>query len=390
VLWLPAAAAAEPLTLVNIASDGASGQHTVTVVADALVQKDPLVEKSIKRIMVLEEPSGHAPPTPKQVLAEVSTLINQAKAAYNRNAVDNAVESLAQAEAMLLSTEPLPETFAMLSELQRVTGLVALKQKDSNAADDAFRQAIALDATLPQRDSAMGSYARVLKSHPPGTGKVDIRVDPIAAWVTVDGQKAESGVSGVIEAGTHYVSASREGYVGQIQRVIVYKDKTQPVKITLAAAGNEADLLATRNQLMAATSDSGLALAAKHIAELVKVRYVALVRSDEIALYDHQSTMLKAFEPIPEAADHMLAALHGAAPVTQLITPQEVIAQQKASEPVVEKPWYKTPYAIGGCAVAGAVVVGVVIGVVVAVTRPPVVRYTLDNWCHASDCPPAH
>src|SRR4051812_34008491 len=125
---------AEPMTLVNIASDGASGQHTVTVVADALVQKDPLVEKSIRRVMVLEEPSAHAPPSPKQVLAEVTTLLNQAKAAYGKGTVDAAVESLAQAEAMLLATEPLPEAFALLSELQRVTGLVALKQKDSNAA----------------------------------------------------------------------------------------------------------------------------------------------------------------------------------------------------------------------------------------------------------------
>src|SRR5581483_10811609 len=115
---LPAAAAAEPLTLVNIASDGASGQHTCTVVADSLVQRDPLVEKSIKRFVILEEPSAHAPPTPKQVLAEVTRLLNDAKSAYNKGAVDNAVEALTEAQAMLLATEPLPEAFTTMSELQ--------------------------------------------------------------------------------------------------------------------------------------------------------------------------------------------------------------------------------------------------------------------------------
>src|SRR3954468_7144501 len=131
-LLLPTHRAAEPPTLVHIASGGPSGQHTVTVVSDSLIQRDPLVEKSIKRFIILEEPSAHAPPTPKQVMAEVNGLLNQAKSAYNRGAVDNAVEALAQAEAMLLSSEPLPEAFTTLSELQRLCGLVALKQKDSN------------------------------------------------------------------------------------------------------------------------------------------------------------------------------------------------------------------------------------------------------------------
>lgn len=378
------------MTFVNIASDGASGQHTVTVVADALVQKDPLVEKSIRRLVVLEEPSAHAPPTPKQVLAEVGNLLTQAKSAYGRGAVDAAVEALAQAESMLLSTEPLPEAFATLSELQRVTGLVALKQKDSNAADDAFRQALALDPALSQRDSAMGSYARVLKSHPQGSGKLDIRVDPLAAWVLVDGQKADSGISPVLEAGTHYVSASREGYIGQIQRVIVYKDKTTPVKLNLQPTSNEPELLSTRNALVAAQSDAALALGARRIAELTKVRYVALVRSDEIAVYDQQSTLLKAFEPIPEAADHLLVALHGSAPAP-LITQEEVKAQEKASAAAAATPtpWFKNPFILGGigAGVVAVVVVGVVIGVA---AKPPTVRFNVDNWCHASDCPPAN
>jgi hypothetical protein len=378
------------MTLVNIASDGASGQHTVTVVADALVQKDPLVEKSIRRFVVLEEPSAHAPPTPMQVLAEVQKLLNEAKAAYGRGTIDAAVEALAQAEAMLLATEPLPEAFATLSELQRVTGLVALKQKDSNAADDAFRQALALDPTLAQRDSAMGSYARVLKSHPTGTGKLDVHVDPLTAWVLIDGQKADPGVSRELEAGTHYVSASRGGYAGQIQRVIVYKDKTSPVKLNLQVTSNEPELLSARNALVAAQSDAALALGAKRIAELAKVRYVALVRSDEIALYDQQSTLLKPFEPIPESADHLLVALHGAAPAP-IITPEEVKAQEKASASAAAAPtpWYKNPFILGGigAGVVAVVVVGIVVG---TVAKSPTVRFNVDNWCHASDCPPAN
>jgi tetratricopeptide (TPR) repeat protein len=392
---VPAAAVGEPLTFVNIASDGASGQHTTTVVADSLVQRDPLVEKSIKRLVILEEPSAHAPPTPKQVLGEVTGLLNQAKAAYNRGAIDSAVESLAQAEAMLLATEPLPETFSTLSELQRLTGLVALKQKDSNAADDAFRQAINLDPSLPQRDSAMGSYARVLKSHPPGTGKIDVRADPLTAWVLIDGQKADSGLSPAIEAGTHFVSASREGYTGQIQRVIVYKDKTVPVKISLQTTSNEPELLVTRNALLAAQSEASLALGAKRIAELTKARYVALVRSDEIALYDAKNTMLKSFEPIPEAADHMLVALHGSAP-PPLITQEEVVAQKKASEqaqaraaasPTPEFLTNKWTYI--GAGIGVVVITGVIVTAVVA-SSPTHLRYSVDNWCHAADCPPAN
>jgi hypothetical protein len=381
-------ARAEIVAFVNIASDPTSGQHTCTVLRDALLQRDPSVEKSVKRVLVLEEPSAHAPPTPKQVLEEVSRLLASAKTAYGRNEIDAAVESLAQGEAMLLSTEPLSETFAMLSDLERVNGLVALRQKDSNAADDAFRQAINLDPMLSTRDSAMGSYARSLKTRSGGQGKLDVHVEPLTAWVEIDGQKANAGLSPVLEAGTHFVSASRDGYVGQIQRVVVYKDKTTPVTLQLSQSTNEIELAAARKALLAAQSDASLALGAKRVAELSHARFVALVRPDDVAIYDQSKTLLSGFVPVPVAIEQLLKAIRGEVPAP-LVTQEEIEKAREPEAPSDPNAWYKRPW-VWGAAAGGVVLISIIVGASVAASRPPTYHYSVMSFCHASDCPPVN
>ena len=186
LLAASSAFAAESVVFVNSANDGVSGQHTLQIMKEAVVKQDPALQSSVKSFIVLEEPTAHAPPSPKQVLSEVSRLLNEGKAAYNRANLDSATEAIAQAEAMARSTEPWPETFAALAELERLTGLIALKQKDSAAADEAFRNAFMLNPQLASLDSAMGVYARMLKSKDRGTGQLVIKVDPLTAWVTID------------------------------------------------------------------------------------------------------------------------------------------------------------------------------------------------------------
>lgn len=385
------ALAADTLVFVNAASDGASGQHTLQVMKDAVLKADPSFAPSIKSSIVLEEPSAHVPPSPKQILADVNKLLTDGKAAYNRSNLDVAAESVAQAEAMAMSTEPFPETFDALAELERLAGLIALKQKDSAAADEAFRNAFLLKPDLATLDSAMGVYARMLKSKDRGTGQVVIKVDPLTAWVTIDGQKAQSGVSGPIEAGTHFIAASREGYSGQIQRITVGKGKVVPVTLNLQPASNEADLVVARATLLSAQTDASLALGAKRVAELMKTRYVVVVRPDDAAIYDATSARLGPFTKIEPAIGDTVTALKGTTP-KPLITDAEVKAleERRAAEAAANAgptDWYKKPWVIGAGAGAVVVVVGVIVTAAVLGSKTTT-TYTFNNWCHASDCPP--
>lgn len=389
-LLAAAPAAADTIVFVNVASDGASGQHTLKVMRDAVLKNEPAAEASLKSSIVLEEPTAHAPPSPKQVLKEVDRLLGEGKAAYNRANLDAATEAIAQAEAMAMSTEPWHETFTALAELERLTGLIALKQKDSAAADEAFRNAFLLNPQLATLDSAMGVYARMLKSRDRGTGQLVIKVEPLTAWVMIDGQKAQSGVSAPLEAGTHFVSASREGFVGQIQRVSIGKGKVLPVNVTLLEAGNEPDLIVGRATLLAAQTDASLALGAKKVADLTKARFVVLVRPDDAAIYDNVAFRLGPFQPIDQGIAAATDAVRGRAP-KPLITDAEVKAAEEkratASAPFFSDGWYKQPWVIAAGGGAVVVIVGaIVIGVVASSGKPP--TYTFNKWCHASDCPP--
>lgn len=382
---------AENIVFVNAANDGASGLHTLKVLRDAVVKAEPPAEKAIKSSIVLEEPTAHVAQGPKQVLAEVNRLLTDGKAAYNRGNMDGATEAIAQATAMAMSTEPWPETFTAIAELERLTGLIALKQKDSAAADEAFRNAFLLNPQLATLDSAMGVYARMLKSKDRGTGQLVIKVDPLTAWVMIDGQKAQSGVSGPLEAGTHFVSASREGYTGQLMRITVPKGKIVPVNITLLEATNEPDLMVARATVLAAQTDAAMALGAKKVSELMKARFVVLVRPDDAALYDATRAQLGPFTKVEPAIAAIVDALRGAVP-KPLITDAEVksIEEKRAQEIAAgasPDAWYKKPWVIGTAAGAVVVIVTTVVVIgVVAKRNPP--TYSFNNWCHASDCPP--
>ncbi|MBL8952051.1 MAG: PEGA domain-containing protein [Myxococcaceae bacterium] len=382
---------AETIVFVNAANDGPSGLHSLKVLRDAVVKADPTAEKAIKSSVVLEEPTAHVAQGPKQVLGEVNRLLTEGKAAYNRGNLDGATEAIAQATAMAMSTEPWPETFTAIAELERLTGLISLKLKDSAAADEAFRNAFLLNPQLQSLDSAMGVYARMLKSKDRGTGQVVIKVDPLTAWVMIDGQKASSGVSGPLEAGTHFISASREGYTGQLQRITVPKGKIVPVNLTLLEATNEPDLVVARATVLAAQTDAAMALGAKKVSELMKARFVVLVRPDDAAIYDATRTQLGSFTKIDPAVTAIVDALRGAVP-KPLITDAEVknIEEKRANEIAAgasPDAWYQKPWVIGAGAGAVVVVVATIVTVaVVAKKNPP--TYTFNNWCYASDCPP--
>ena len=383
--------AAESLVFVNGATDGASGQHTLKVMRDAVLKADPSFERNIKRSIVLEEPTANVPPGPKQVLAEVTRLLNEGKAAYNRANLDVAAESVAQAEALAMSTEPWPETFSALAELERLAGLIALKQKDSAAADEAFHNAFILKPELASLDSSMGVYARMLKAKDRGTGQLVIKVDPLTAWVTIDGVKAQSGVSPQLEAGTHFVAASREGYTGQIQRINLGRGKVVPVTLNLQEATNEADLVVARATLLTGQTDASLALGAKKVADLTKARFVVVVRPDDAALYDNTTARLGPFTKVEPAIAAAIDALRGGATPAPLITDAEVkSAEEKRAQEVIRNgptDWYKKPWVIGAAAGGVAVVIGVVVTAAVLGSKTTT-TYSFNNWCHASDCPP--
>ncbi|MBK7864562.1 MAG: PEGA domain-containing protein [Archangiaceae bacterium] len=388
LLLASAPAFADPMVFVNVAQDGLSGQHTLKVMREAVSKNSP--EAPLKSSVVLEEPVAHTPPGPKQILAEVNRLLNEGKAAYNRSNLDGATEAIAQAEAMAMSTEPLPETFEALAELERLNGLIALKQKDPAAADEAFKNAFTLKPELASLDSSMGVYARMLKSKDRGQGQVVIKAEPMTAWVSIDGAKAQTGTSAPLEAGTHFVAASREGYLGQIQRVTVPKGKVVPVSFVLPEATNESELVVARANVSAAAGDASRALSAKKIAELMKTRFVVLVRPDDAALYDTQTFRLGAFEPIEKAVQTATQALRGEAP-RPLITDAEVkaaeVRREEAAVAAQPSDWYKKPWAIAtGAVLLGGIIAGVTAGIVVSSNKPP--TYSFSSWCHASDCPP--
>ena len=54
----------------------------------------------------------------------------------------------------------------------------------------------------------------------------------------------------------------------------------------------------------------------------------------------------------------------------------------------VPTPWWQKPWVIGAGAGAVVVIGAIVAGSVYAATRPPVYTYSVNSWCHASDCPP--
>jgi len=162
------------------------------------------------------------------------------------------------------------------------------------------------------------------------------------------------------------------------------------VTFTLSEASNEPDLIVGRATVLAAQSDGAVALGAKRIAELSHARFVVLVRANDAALYDQATARLGGYTPVEPAIAAISEALHGATP-KPLITDAEVRAaeDQRAADAKAAGPtdWYKRPWVIG--ASAGAVVLiasAVVLGVVFGSNHPP--TYTINNWCHASDCPP--
>src|SRR5207302_1074328 len=99
--------------------------------------------------------------------------------------------------------------------------------------------------------------------------------------------------------------ASREGYAGQIQRVVVYRDKTARATLALSARSNETELLGARKALLEAQTDGALALGARRVAELMHVRFVVLVRPDDAAVYDNSKSVLASFAAVPMAVEQV-------------------------------------------------------------------------------------
>jgi hypothetical protein len=198
-------------------------------------------------------------------------------------------------------------------------------------------------------------------------------------------------VSGPLEAGTHFIAASREGYTGQLQRITVPKGKVVPVNLALLEATNEPDLVVARATILAGQTDAAIALGAKKVAELMKARFVVLVRPDDAAIYDATTARLSPFTKVEPAIAATLEALRGATP-KPLITDAEVkqLEEKRAADAVAATnpdAWYKKPWVIGAGAGAAVVIIGTIIVVGIAAKRNPP-TYTFNNWCHASDCPP--
>jgi hypothetical protein len=370
LLSAPALADTPRVGFANVATDGAAGQAAIDRLREDLAadQRVSLLPDGPARI-ALERPLPATAPG-EAVRSRATALAAQAREQFAAFEYDRALESLREADSLLRALPPAAETTGALADLNLLAGLVHVGRKDNGRALESFRvvrrldpQRTALDAGT-YRPAVVDLYAKTAEPAGP-TATLQVDTEPPGASVQVDGKViGPAPVKVTVEAGDHYIWASREGHIPRGERARLDPDRTEQLYLLLGRQAPEDRAAEARRRIAAGAP---VAEAAGPLGELAPVAFLVLVRTradgtPEAALLRVRDGKLGEWGDVQGGRlATLVASSSGAAPLFVPSGAGREPFTPDTPEPEEKRPWYRTGWGLATIIGGSVLVLGTVL-----------------------------